>query len=360
MHLIHFESKDLGILHRQGRFWHCFLSGGGVLVSQDEDNTWTLNNPTPLDTDITKLGLEKIISRSISGSFEVDVPIKIDKIFVSSLWRPNIHLAAHYTSLHQRIFLAGDSAHQTVPAGGYGMNTAVGDCFDIGWKLSAVLKGYAETKLLSSYESERRPVAECNLDQARKNWYVHGEWWSMVQETGRLIYEQSKEGRKLRDRIRHHLETHDLENRAFGIELDYRYKDSPVIVRDETDLEPDWHAAHYTPSTWPGARVPSVQLEDGKRNIYELLGQGPEFTIVDFTGGGSYAQAFVSAGRALDVPLRAVHLPDETHVRDVWERDAVLVRPDDHVAWRSGPFVSGNDMIAEAAFILSKALGRDV
>lgn len=37
----------------------------------------------------------------------------------------------------------------------------------------------------------------------------------------------------------------------------------------------------------------------------------------------------------MSVPLNVVHIPDEQHVRMIWERDAVLVRPDDHVAWRA-------------------------
>ena len=41
-----------------------------------------------------------------------------------------------------RVFLAGDAAHLNWPAGGFGMNTGVGDAVDIGWKLAAVLQGW--------------------------------------------------------------------------------------------------------------------------------------------------------------------------------------------------------------------------
>ena len=41
-----------------------------------------------------------------------------------------------------RVFLAGDAAHLNWPAGGFGMNTGVGDAVDIGWKLAAVLEGW--------------------------------------------------------------------------------------------------------------------------------------------------------------------------------------------------------------------------
>jgi putative polyketide hydroxylase len=61
------------------------------------------------------------------------------------------------------VFLIGDAAHRVTPRGGTGMNTAIYDGYDVGWKLSWVLCGWAEPSLLESYENERRPVAEYNV-----------------------------------------------------------------------------------------------------------------------------------------------------------------------------------------------------
>lgn len=61
------------------------------------------------------------------------------------------------------VFLAGDAAHRVTPRGGTGMNTALQDGYDIGWKLGWVLRGWAGAGLLDSYELERRPVAEHNV-----------------------------------------------------------------------------------------------------------------------------------------------------------------------------------------------------
>ncbi|WP_225102113.1 FAD-dependent monooxygenase [Streptomyces sp. CoH27] len=61
-------------------------------------------------------------------------------------------------------FLVGDAAHRMTPRGGTGMNTAIQDAFDLGWKLAWVLRGWAPADLLDSYETERRPVGKHNVD----------------------------------------------------------------------------------------------------------------------------------------------------------------------------------------------------
>jgi hypothetical protein len=60
------------------------------------------------------------------------------------------------------VFLIGDAAHRITPRGGTGMNTAIQDGHDLGWKLAWVLKGWAAPRLLDSYEEERRPIGVHN------------------------------------------------------------------------------------------------------------------------------------------------------------------------------------------------------
>ncbi len=57
-----------------------------------------------------------------------------------------------------RIFLAGDAAHIHSPFGGQGMNTGLGDVWNLAWKLAYAIRGRARPALLASYDRERRPI----------------------------------------------------------------------------------------------------------------------------------------------------------------------------------------------------------
>jgi 2-polyprenyl-6-methoxyphenol hydroxylase-like FAD-dependent oxidoreductase len=58
-----------------------------------------------------------------------------------------------------RLFLAGDAAHAYSPATGQGMNAAIQDAANLGWKLAFAAARPGNGLLLDSYDAERRPVA---------------------------------------------------------------------------------------------------------------------------------------------------------------------------------------------------------
>lgn len=356
MHLIHFKSRDLSRLHKQGQFWHIFFTSGSVIISQDEVDTWTVHNPIPVGTDVSGIDAREAIYKALGGEC-APFKIEIDEILVTSTWRPNIYLADKYTSAGKRVFISGDAAHQNIPTGGYGMNTAVGDSFDIGWKVAAVLAGHGGPQLLASYETERRLVGARNIERSGVHFSVHATYVGWCLEAPKLATAATSEGQALRDRIAEHMHLHDGENMDHGIELDYRYSSSPVVVSDSSVKEPVWEPRRYVPSTWPGARAPHVFLENGKQSTFDLFGTGAEYTLVDFSAAGKHAQAFAAAAARAKLPLKTLHLPDEPHLRHVWERDAVLVRPDDHVAWRA-PVAATGAAVINADAVLATATGK--
>ena len=62
--------------------------------------------------------------------------------------------AKHYAK--ERVFLAGDAGHYTLPIGGQGMNAGMHDAVGIAWRLAMQLNGQAGPTVLSSYDGERQ------------------------------------------------------------------------------------------------------------------------------------------------------------------------------------------------------------
>ena len=63
-------------------------------------------------------------------------------------------------NIFPRAFVSGDACHTHSPKGGWGLNTSLPDTFNLGWKMAAVLQGKSEPKLLCTYSTERRKVAQ--------------------------------------------------------------------------------------------------------------------------------------------------------------------------------------------------------
>jgi 2-polyprenyl-6-methoxyphenol hydroxylase-like FAD-dependent oxidoreductase len=78
-----------------------------------------------------------------------------------------------------RLYLAGDAAHAYSPATGQGMNAAIQDAANLGWKLAFAASGPADAQVFDSYDLERRPVARQVLAM------THLAFWGEA-ATGRL------------------------------------------------------------------------------------------------------------------------------------------------------------------------------
>jgi 2-polyprenyl-6-methoxyphenol hydroxylase-like FAD-dependent oxidoreductase len=227
-----------------------------------------------------------------------------------------------------RVFLAGDAAHLNWPTGGFGMNTGVGDAVDIGWKLAAVLKGWGGAHLLDSYTAERKPIAMINVNEAAEMRVNYDNQTPFSPK----IEEDSEEGNQLRAKARAAImrtRAKEFQHDSAGIELGYRYENSPICVPDGT-TPPALDHGLYVPSTWPGARAPHVWLKDG-RSTLDLFGEG--FTFLDLSGKTTDTSTITQAANNVGLPLEVVAL-DDPKLCEVYERSFVLVRPDGHVAWR--------------------------
>ncbi|MGY1983496.1 FAD-dependent monooxygenase [Nocardia gipuzkoensis] len=101
-----------------------------------------------------------------------DKRITLGNIQWQSQFRPNIRLAESYR--RGPVFLAGDAAHVHTPAGAQGLNTGIGDAYNLGWKLAQVLAG-ADDRLLDTYEAERQPIAAGVLGLSTRKYEALGK-----------------------------------------------------------------------------------------------------------------------------------------------------------------------------------------
>jgi 2-polyprenyl-6-methoxyphenol hydroxylase-like FAD-dependent oxidoreductase len=320
-----FDRLPIGKGPGRGRHYHVADDKATFLIMQDSTKHWTLHSA--VDTD-----------EEMKAAFErtVNVPVKYEMLSCAP-WRQNLLLADRYGK--GRVFIAGDAAHLVIPTGGLGMNSGVGDATDLAWKLAATLKGWGGPDLLRSYEIERRQIGDRNVGASRYATIGRRKWRSLWRPN---IRENSPEGAATRQ---HLAAVADVEqrksNEMIGAELGYRYVDSPIICNIPGG--PEHLFRDYQPTTWPGARLPHVWLDDGMP-LQDRIPDG--YSILKLAGSKADVSGLESAIRARGAPASVLDIPDRA-ARDVYGHDLILLRPDMHIVWRGN--AAPEDAVAVAA-----------
>lgn len=313
----------------KGRHYYFTDPEGSAVIVQGDRKEFTLNSDIPDDTD-----LDEWIRRKIGPGIEFDY-----EILNVSNWTLHLLLAEKYRE--GRVFLAGDAAHLVIPTGGLGMNSGVGDALDLAWKLAGTVHGWGGPGLLESYEIERRPVGQKNVEAS--GWAAQGLglWRANLTDAVDQDTEEGLDQQRRAARLanRHHRRVHEM----VGAEQNYTYAGSPLIA-SEADAETSWETVRYLPTTEPGARIPHIWLND-RAAMQDVL--GADYTFVDLTGMAD-ASAVKAAFDTIGAPLRILSRNEE-HVRMVYGCRYLLVRPDLHIVWTGNNLPSDPQSLARLA-----------
>jgi 2,4-dichlorophenol 6-monooxygenase len=255
-----------------------------------------------------------------------------------------------------RVFLAGDAAHRHPPTTGLGLNTAIQDAHNLAWKLAGVIHdGYGDA-LLDSYQAERQPIGARNVEWAMFSFLNHGVVDAAMgmqpgapAEVNRQIFQEflseTSMGATRRARFAEVATTQRVEFQAHDLEIGFSYPAGALVPDGSPEPERDPMGGVYRPTTRPGHRLPHAWIDrDGERlSTHDLTGAGARFVLL--TGNPGWAEQVRLATEALPVELAVAVIGDggaysdpDGHwaaVREVPAEGAVLVRPDNHVAWRT-------------------------
>lgn len=227
-----------------------------------------------------------------------------------------------------RAFLLGDAAHVLPPTGGLGLNSGFQAVHNLMWKLAGVINAWADPKLLTSYDTERREVTQISAEASFKN-NVNAGAIGEAYRTGGNVGEA--------------LQRAESYGRYAGLDLGVRYTRG-AFLNDGTCAAPLQETIGvYDGATTPGCRAPHVWFyENGKKiSSLDLFNHG--FCLLAGSQGDAWVKAALELKDASQIPLRAfaINDPDSQLTSAEWiekfeisEAGAVLVRPDGHIGFR--------------------------
>jgi hypothetical protein len=243
--------------------------------------------PVSDDVLMTLRELQESAHRILGVDLPIAAPIGPGPHVLRRTNTQNTRLAERYR--HDNVLLVGDAAHVHSAMGGPGLNLGLADALNLGWKLAAVVKGWAPPDLLDSYQSERHPVAQRVM--------MH----SLAQTA---LMAPGPEVTALRTLFGELLQTPQG-----ATQIAHLLAGSDVCY----DVGNNHHLA--------GRLVPEFALSTGQR-IAELLRNGHPL-LLD-CAGGQFAQAAHTWDTRVDLVSADV---------DQAPAAALLIRPDGYVAW---------------------------
>ena len=316
---------------------------------------YDINQPAPK--------VDKDFATKVARDLVGDPELEIDLLSVST-WTVNNMYAKKMSK--GRVFCAGDATHRHPPSNGLGSNTSIQDGFNLAWKLAYVIKDKAGAELLDTYSIERSPIAKQIVTRANQSIAEFGPIFEALgltdtQDPVKMKKnmderkQNSPKAEKQRQALREAIAFKKYEFDAHGVEMNYRYKSNSVLTQG--DKEPDFKKdkeLFYQPTTYPGARIPHAWVYDKtgvKHSLLDLCGKG-NFSIFTGIGGEEWLKAAKNIETQLGIKIQCNiigpdqdfedHAGEWSSIREISDSGLILVRPDQHICWRSKDMISNS------------------
>ena len=291
----------------------------------DLDGGWFFHAPVPRGTTVDNFDFHRFLYEMAGTEFALD----FEHI---GFWDLRISLAKTYRA--GRVFIAGDACHSHPPYGGYGVNTGLEDARNLSWKLAAELQGWAGSALLDSYGVERHPVFQS----------VSQDFIGRMIEDFRQFtstYSPAKNRKAFEAAWRERANADDTDVTEFLP----NYAGSPLVFGEMGELS--GAKGIHCHNARAGHHLAPQPLPD-RRDLWNELGDG--FTLMNLSGNNEFSERFTDASDSLGIPFQHLRLPQDA-LRRTYRADAILVRPDQFIAW------AGDDFEAQPVEILKRAVG---
>ncbi len=304
-------------------------------VAIDGDADWIYHLTLPPDMDQDDIDVRAELADAVGEPVEFDVLDQVN-------WIGRAMVSTQFRS--GNVLLAGDAAHIWIPMGGFGMNAGIADATNLSWKLTACVEGWAGDALLDSYEAERKPMGE---KVARAAVGINDDLMSAI-EDAEGVGLSGPAGERARARVGAAIAAaNTTEFNSIGMQLGYYYDESTIVCRDGTP-PPRFSLGEYEVSSWPGARTPHLWLDDDV-SLYDKLGRF--FTLLALGKPAPDISALVRAAAQRGLPLETLHIDNPQALETYQGYRLVLVRPDQHIAWR------GHEAPSDALTVIDRIRG---